>query len=260
MNPRLLLLIPAYNEAQRIGPVLGAYATLLGQRLPGAYAISVILNGCRDETLQVVREAAQRHPAVRWIEFPDPIGKGGALMQGLRQPHEAEFVGYIDADGATPPEAFWELFEACARGGADAAVGSRWLPGARILRLQSNRRRAASRVFHFIVESLFHLGIRDTQCGAKVFRASAIRAIEPGLYISDMAFDVNLLFLLRKGGFRVLELPTTWTDQSGSKVRLVKVSLSMLLSVVRLRLWHSPFRFLQPLGQPIESWLYRLLR
>ena len=107
----------------------------------------------------------------------------------------------------------------------------------------------------------FQMGILDTQCGAKVMRRRAVETIHDRLTLADLAFDVNLLYSLRKAGFRILEIPTEWSDKSGSKVVFnLRTSLNMLLSLVRLRLIYSPFsRWLGPL-RPLEIWLYTQLR
>jgi hypothetical protein len=102
--------------------------------------------------------------------------------------------------------------------------------------------------------------IRDTQCGAKVIHRKAVEKIHSALQIADMAFDINLLYALTRAGFKVLEVPTEWTDKIGSKVTLGKTSLTMLLSVLRLRLFYSPFwKWLRPLS-PLEGWIYVKLR
>jgi hypothetical protein len=126
--------------------------------------------------------------------------------------------------------------------------------------LQSGQRRFASRVFHAIVEFFFHMHIRDTQCGAKVIHREVVEKIHPSLCIADMAFDINLLYLITINGFTVLEVPTEWTDKSGSKVALGRTSLTMLLSVIRVRWIYSPFSWLRPYFAPMENWLYRKLR
>lgn len=258
--PSLLLLIPAYNEEGRIGPVLAAYAEHFIRRYPGRFQLVVVLNGCRDNTAGVVRAAEHQHPCVSHLDFPAPIGKGGALIEGLKLAPLADLVGYVDADGATPPEAFLELVHRCAAGEADCVIASRWMAGSRIHVAQASDRRFASRLFHLFVEGLFRMGIRDTQCGAKVMRRAAVEAVQSQLRLADLAFDVNLLYSIRRAGFRIVELPTVWTDQSGSKVAFnFKTSLNMLLSLVRLRLLYSPFyRWLAPL-RPLETWLYRKL-
>jgi glycosyltransferase involved in cell wall biosynthesis len=257
-KPSLLLLIPAYNEEHRIEPVLRDYARFFEQQYQGKFQMVVVLNGCRDNTLSVVRRVAAEHPAISGLEFSEAIGKGGALIEGLKLAPLADFIGYVDADGATPPHAFYELVSRLDE--ADCVIGSRWLPGAVLHVEQTGKRQFASRCFHVIVELLFRLHIKDTQCGAKVMRRQAVETIYSTLRIADMAFDINLLYSLKRAGFRILEVPTEWTDKLGSKVTLVRTSVTMFLSAVRIWLIHSPriYPWLRPL-RPLEGWIYRKL-
>ena len=259
--PSLLLLIPAYNEENRIEPVLREFAQFFRQHYPGKAQIFVVLNGCRDNTLGVVEKVAAEFQEVHALNFLEPIGKGGALIEGLKLAPAADLIGYVDADGATGPKAFLELVHLCAQ--ADCVIGSRWLPGAVLLQSQPWLRRFFSRVFHAIVRSLFwSMNIADTQCPAKVMRRAVVEKIHSSLRIADLAFDVNLLYSLKREGFRILEVPSEWTDKTGSKVTqsLLRSSLVMFLSVVRLRLIYSPFyRWLRPL-RPLETWIYHKLK
>jgi glycosyltransferase involved in cell wall biosynthesis len=259
-EPSLLLLIPAYNEADRIEPVLREIAGYFEANYQGKFQIVVVLNGCRDNTLEVVQRVAADHPAIKWENHPDPIGKGGALIEGLKLAPLADVIGYVDADGATPPRSFHKLVQMLDR--ADCVIGSRWLPGAVLHQAQPLLRRFTSRCFHLVVETLFWMHIKDTQCPAKVARRAAIEAIHSNLAIADLAFDVNLLVAMKRARFKVLEVPIEWTDKIGSKVTasLFRVSLTMFLSVVRLRLIYSRFyRWLKPL-RPLEVWTYKKLR
>jgi glycosyltransferase involved in cell wall biosynthesis len=257
-DPSLLILIPAYNEEARIEPVLRDYAQFFQKNYSGKFRLFVVLNGCTDNTLGVVQKVAAEFPAVRALEFRGAIGKGGALIEGFRLASLGNLIGYVDADGATPPRAFLDLVKKI--NGADCVIGSRWLPGAVIHESQSGKRRFASRVFHFIVQLLFWMNIRDTQCGAKVMKREAVEKIHPYLRIADMAFDINLLVAVKRAGFKILEVPTEWTDKAGSKVALGRSSLTMFLSVVRVRLVYSPFyKWLRPL-RPLETWIYKKLR
>src|SRR5438034_10547092 len=258
--PSLLLLIPAYNEEKRIEPRLRDYAQFFRENYPGKFQLVVVLNGCRDDTLGVVNRVAKDHPEIGALNFPDPIGKGGALIEGLKLAPAADLIGYVDADGATGPKAFFELVRLSAQ--ADCVIGSRWLPGAVLHQSQPWLRRFFSRAFHAIVQTLFWMNIRDTQCPAKVMSRAAIEKIHSALSIADLAIDVNLLYALKREGFRIFEVPTEWTDKLGSKVTqsLLRSSLVMFLSVVRLRLIYSPFyRWLRPL-RPVETWLYQKLK
>jgi glycosyltransferase involved in cell wall biosynthesis len=258
-DPSLLILIPAYNEEARIEPVLRDYAQFFQQNYSGKFRLFVVLNGCTDDTLGVVKRVAVDFPEVRALEFRSAIGKGGALIEGLRLASLGDLIGYVDADGATPPHAFLDLAQKI--NGADCVIGSRWLPGAVIHQSQTGNRRFASRVFHFIVQLLFWMNIRDTQCGAKVMKREVVEKIHPSLLIADMAFDINLLVAIKRAGFKILEVPTEWTDKAGSKVALGRSSLTMLLSVIRVRLIYWPwiYKLLRPLS-PLEAWVYKKLR
>jgi glycosyltransferase involved in cell wall biosynthesis len=257
-SPSLLLLIPAYNEEDRIEPVLRDYAQYFRQHYDGDFQICVVLNGCTDDTAAVIGRVAADFQEVSWLNFPAPIGKGGALIEGLRLAPLADVIGYVDADGATGPKAFHDLVKLHHE--ADCVIGSRWTEGAVLHQSQTGQRQFASRVFHGIVEALFWMHIRDTQCGAKVMRRAAVEKIHSALRIADMAFDINLLYALKRAGCRILEVPTEWTDKMGSKVVLGRTSLTMLLSVIRLRLIYSPFyKMLTPL-RPLETWLYLKLK
>jgi glycosyltransferase involved in cell wall biosynthesis len=257
-DPSLFILIPAYNEERRIEPVLRDYGEFFGRNYSGPFQLIVVLNGCTDDTLGVVQKVAKEFPAIHALEFREPIGKGGALIEGLRLAKQSDLIGYVDADGATPPRAFLDLVKRI--GAADCIIGSRWLPGALIHQSQESRRQFASRVFHKIVQVLFWMNIRDTQCGAKLMKTEAAQKVHDRLAIADMAFDINLLYSLKHAGFKIIEVPTEWTDKAGSKVALGRSSLTMFLSVLRVRLIYSPFyKWLRPL-RPLEGWVYKKLR
>jgi len=257
-SPSLLLLIPAYNEEDRIEPVLREYADYFRINYDGDFQICVVLNGCTDDTAGVLKRVATEYQEVSWLDFSAPIGKGGALIEGLKLAPLADLIGYVDADGATGPKAFHDLVRLHDK--ADCVIGSRWLEGAVLHQSQTGRRQFASRVFHAIVQTLFWLNIKDTQCGAKVMRRAAVEKIHSYLRIADMAFDINLLYALKRAGCTILEVPTEWTDKMGSKVVLGRTSVTMLLSVLRLRLVHTPiYPLLRPL-RPIETWIYLKLK
>lgn len=237
---RLSIVVPAHNEEQRIGRMLGAYLPFFTERYGRDVEFLVVINGTTDGTENVVAEYASRFPVVKTIVEPGRIGKGGALMLGFRAA-AGDRVGFVDADGSTPPEAFQALVDGL--GDADAIIASRWCRGARVSPRQPLDRRLASRVFNLLTRLFFGLRLTDTQCGAKLMTRAALGAILPKLGITQWAFDVDLLLQLRRGGYRIREIPTVWCDVEGSKLQVRRASPEMLLALTRLRLIYSPFRW-----------------
>jgi glycosyltransferase involved in cell wall biosynthesis len=239
IEPRFSIIIPAHNEQDRIGKTLEDFA----ETFPDSEII-VVLNGCADGTRDVVDRFRANRTNIVAIEIPDPVGKGGAVRAGFLTAR-ASIVGYVDADGATPAAEMRRLCEAV--GDDDGVIGSRWLPASMVAVRQPWKRRLASRSFNKLVRLFFGLRYADTQCGAKVFRREALQAVMRDVETSNLAFDVDLLFVMKLRGLRVREEPTYWIDVIGSRVRLVSASTLMLAALIRLRLLHSFFAVALPL-------------
>ena len=237
---KLSIVIPAYNEEDRLGPMLEAYGDYFIAAYGNDVELIVVVNGSRDHTESVADEYANRLSQVRVIVEPEAIGKGGAIMLGANAA-QGELIGFVDADGATPPEAFDDLVQHI--GDAGAIFASRWIPGAVVSPPQPLSRRIASRIFNFMVRKLFKVKIRDTQCGAKLVKGEAMRKVLPQLGLTQWAFDVDLLFKLRRAGYRIVEHPTVWHDVAGSKINIPRASFEMTLALIRLRLLFSPFKW-----------------
>jgi glycosyltransferase involved in cell wall biosynthesis len=230
-RPRFSIVIPAHNEADRIGKTLRDVA--------GAFSdseIIVVLNGCTDGTRGVVEALRGQNLVV--LDIAEDTGKGGAVRAGFSIAR-AETVGYMDADGSTSAAEMRRLCETL--GTYDGVIASRWLPESKIAIRQPWHRRIASRCFNLAVRSLFGLPFKDTQCGAKVFRASAWREVAREAATAGLAFDVDLLVTMNRLKMRVREEPTTWNNMPGSRLKLASASVQMLASVVKLRLVY-PFR------------------
>ncbi len=240
--PILRIVIPAYNEEARIVPTLRDYCSVFSN---SAHVV-VVANGCNDATAGAARDLQSEFPNLSLIDIPNAIGKGGAVRVGMSTGNEP-FVGFVDADGSTSAREFARLFEALRNSSSDAVVGSRWLPESKVDPRQSFARRLASRTFNSIVRALFGLRLHDTQCGAKLFRREALRTILVSLEVADFAFDIEVLWLLKRIGKTISEVPTTWADRAaGTKIRLLRSSWGMLASILRLRLrytllWGIPF-------------------
>jgi O-antigen/teichoic acid export membrane protein len=237
----LSIVIPAHNEEARIGRMLDAYLPFFTLHYGDGVEFIVVVNGSTDGTAGVVGRYGERYPRLRCIVEPQAIGKGGALVLGFREAR-GELVGFVDADGSTPPAAFQQLVDRI--GDADVAVASRWCRGATVSPPQPLTRRIASRVFNVLTRLLFGLRLTDTQCGAKVMRRVGLDAVLGTLGITRWAFDVDLLFQMQRAGRQIVEIPTEWHDVAGSKVDIVPASAEMAVALVRLRLLYSPLRWI----------------
>ncbi len=238
---KLSIVVPAYNEEGRIGRMLEAYLSYFAARYGNDFEMIVSVNGSTDGTESVVQAMQPRFPQLRVCVDPRPIGKGGAIMAGGNLA-VGELIGFVDADGATPPSAFDDLVQHI--GDAGLIIASRRLPGSVVSPRQPWNRRFASRVFNFLVRRLFKLRITDTQCGAKLMTAEAWRAIVPHIGLTKWAFDVDMLFKTRRQHYAIKEIPTTWSDVGGSKLKVGRVSFQMLLAIGRLRLLYSPLSWI----------------
>lgn len=233
---KLTIIVPARNEAARIGRMLDVYLPYFTERFGADVEFIAVVNASTDDTEAVVRGYAARWPCLRVLVEPRAVGKGGAVMQGFAAA-TGDMVGFVDADGATPPDAFYALVQRI--GDAGAIIANRWHRDARITP-QPWSRRLASRVFNLFVRVLFRIPITDTQCGAKLLRREAMIEVLPHLGITAWAFDVDLLFQLKRHRWTIAEIPTVWHDAAGSHLRVGRASLEMFLAIVRLRLIYSP--------------------
>src|SRR3989344_315709 len=239
------IVIPAYNEAERIGKTLEAYAQFFKSKVKSKvlkrFEVLVVLNGCSDNTLEIVKKIHKKHKEVIFLDFKQG-GKGFAILEGFKDAFTRKYshIGFVDADLATSPEAFYELLMNME--GYDGIMGSRWLKESKVMTRQPLLRLIMSRGFNTIVRTLLVFPYKDTQCGAKIFTLKSLQKVVPKIHHTQWAFDIELLYHLRKQGFQVREFPTTWEDRKGSKLNVTNVPMQMFLAVVRIRIIHSPFK------------------
>jgi glycosyltransferase involved in cell wall biosynthesis len=224
---RLDIVIPAHNEERRIGPTLRAYRRACQH--PDIRFI-VALDSCTDATAAVVDRHAREDGRVRRVDYAK-LGKGGVVLETFER-SDADFVAFVDADGATPPRELLRLVDAS--DGAGGAIASRRHPASVVPARRPLSRRVASAGFAFGVRRLLGLPYRDTQCGAKVLRRDVVRDVLPSVRSRDLCFDVDLLVAARDRGHRIVEVPTIWIDQEGSRVRPVRDTRTMGGSLLRL--------------------------
>jgi len=219
------LVIPAYNEEQRIQDLLGDLAAFPGELI-------FVCDGT-DATPAAIGAFAGAHPAlrIRCLTYPDRLGKGGGVIAGMKAAR-TRYVGYMDADNSTSLAEMERLFDRLTA--VDGAIGSRWVPGSVLPVRQGFRRRVESRLFNLLVRLLFGLDYQDTQCGAKAFRREALDAVLPSIRSTGFEFDVELLWRLQRCGCRVEEVPITWENREESKVATTDAK-AMLSGMIRLR-------------------------
>ena len=224
---RLDIIMPAHNEEHRIGPTLDSYRAICSDR---ETRFIVALDACTDATADIVAGHAARDPRVVAHEFPK-LGKGGVLMEAFAR-SDADLVGFVDADGATPPGELLRIAEAA--GAVGGAIACRHHPTAVLPAARPLRRRITSAGFSFAVRRLLGLPYADTQCGAKVLRRDVVDDVLPALTTKDLLFDVDLLQVAADRGHRLAEVPTIWVDQDGSRVNAVKDTKRMGAGLLRL--------------------------
>ena len=236
MLPAFSLIIPAYNEAQRIGDTLVQTMGYLRATSPGSELI-VVDDGSSDGTTDVVRDAFATSGTIecRLIQHSPNRGKGAAVRDGLRAASRPIAL-FSDADLSTPIEEARKLVEPIQAGEVDVAFGSRALDRRLIGTRQSWGREQGGRVFNLLVRVSTGLPFWDTQCGFKAFRLEAFRPVLEKAHSDGFGFDVELLYLANAAGLRMREIPVRWNHHEGSKVHFVHDSLHMLQEVIAMRM------------------------
>lgn len=229
------IVIPAYNESERIGASLDKVLAYTGKRGWDA-EIVVVNDGSRDRTAEIVAGYMVRHTQVRLIENPGNRGKGYTVRNGMLNAH-GDILLFTDADLSSPIYEAEKLFEAL-RSGADVAIGSRWLQRELQTERQPLYRQLFGRIFNLLLRLILNLKEKDTQCGFKAFTRRAAEAIFPRQHIERWGFDPEIIFLARKLGLKLVEVPVEWAHDDRSKINPVTDGIRMFGEMVKIR-WNS---------------------
>lgn len=232
----LSIVVPAYNEESRLPATLRALLGYLDREYPGRYEILIVDDGSSDRTAACAEQVAVGRPEVRLLRNPGNRGKGYAVRHGMLEAR-GEWALFTDADLSAPIEELGKLWEAVRREQAAIAFGSRALNRSLIGVHQPWWREWAGRVFNLVMRLLVGLPYRDTQCGFKLFRRDAVQAIFPRQRIERFGFDVEVLYLARKLGFKAVEVPVRWNHAEGTRVSMLRDSLDMFFDLLRVRWW-----------------------
>jgi dolichyl-phosphate beta-glucosyltransferase len=239
-RPDLSIVIPAFNEERRLGPSLEALRAFVRRRRLRAEVL-VVDDGSSDGTAALVRQRAKAFPGLRLVAQPRNLGKGAAVKAGVLA-SRGQRILFSDADLSTPLEELFPL-QAALQAGADIAIGSRALDRTRIAVRQPLYREAAGRLFNRLVQLISVPGIRDTQCGFKLFQAPVAQRLFARQQVPRFGFDVEVLFLARLAGYRIAELPVRWVNSPETKVRPFRDGGRAFLDLALIRLYQLQGRY-----------------
>ena len=235
MEPTYSIVIPAYNEGTRLAPTL---ERVLGYVHAQGWDAEVIVvnDGSRDNTADLVRSFAAKDPVVHLVENPGNHGKGFSVRNGMLHARGRVMI-FSDADLSSPIEEAPKLLRALEEG-ADVAIGSRWLKAETQTLRQPLHRQLFGRIFNILLRVTLGLPFADTQCGFKAFKRAAAQAIFPLQKIERWGFDPEILFLARKFGFRVKEVPVAWGHSGETRIHPILDGAKMFQEMLRIR-WYS---------------------
>ena len=226
------IIIPAYNEESVIENTVKSYLEFFKSK-KADFEIIIVPNNCKDKTSEISENLSKKYKEVRCKTILNKIGKGGAVLGGFKLAKK-ELLCYTDADNATKVEMIFKMINEM--GDYDCVMGSRWLKDSKILTKQPLSRRIASRGFNLFVRVLLNLQFTDTQNGGKIFKREIIEKIINKVDDSSWAFDVGLLYLIKKGNGKIKEVGIEWEDSGKSNLRMHKAIPQMFIKILKLRL------------------------
>jgi dolichyl-phosphate beta-glucosyltransferase len=234
----LSLVIPCFNEATRIDACVEATTRYLDSIVPATGEVLVVDDGSSDGTADRVRAWTARRPDVRLVALPRNRGKGAAVREGVLAA-EGDIVVFLDADLAVDVASVDDVLPPL-RNGVDVAVGCRHVPGASVERPQGRMRRALGRGYLFVARALLGIPVSDVTCGFKGFKRRVAVDLFRGARCRRWGFDAEILHLAARAGYEMAEVPVTWRDGSGSRVRIPLDVLRSVKELLAVR-WRSTF-------------------
>ncbi|MEW5718644.1 MAG: dolichyl-phosphate beta-glucosyltransferase [Chloroflexota bacterium] len=237
-QPFLSVIVPAYNEAERIGDTLTSIIAYL-QAQTYTSELIVVDDGSRDATAQIVQSKLKNSSMTNLIRYTPNRGKGYAVRRGVLA-SQGEYVLFTDADLSTRVTETEPALQYLQRG-YDVVIGSRALVNSQMIVFQPAYRRLGAKIFNVLRDGIVGAGIRqfkDTQCGFKGFKGTVARQIFEQVTVDGFMFDVEVLYLALKLKYRVAEMPVRWADVPGSKLRLFRDTMRMFRDLAMIRLRH----------------------
>lgn len=235
MNPELSIVIPAFDEAARIGDSLGRIFSFLQENHRNTEVI-IVDDGSSDDTSNVARSFCDEHHEIssQVIRYEPNRGKGYAVKIGL-QAAKADVALFTDADLSTPIDEMSKLIDPIRSGEFDVTFGSRALDRSLIGTHQPWRREQGGKVMNFVIKTMSGLQFADTQCGFKAFNMTKFRPLLDVMTVDRFGFDVEFLFVANHHGLRLAEIPVRWNNVEGSKVSVVRDTRRMFTELSQIR-------------------------
>jgi glycosyltransferase involved in cell wall biosynthesis len=227
------IIVPAFNEERRLPGALPKMVSFLDRFGRQLVEVLVVDDGSTDGTASLVRKFAERDRRFRLLSNPGNRGKGYAIRQGMLAA-KGEWRLMTDADLSTPLEEFGKLYETAQSQTAAIVIGSRALNRALVSKRQALLRDLGGRFFNLVMRLLTGLPFADTQCGFKLYRADAAEALFSRQVLDGFSFDVEALFIARKLGYKILEIPVRWANVEGTKVTTA-ATVRAVLDLWRIR-------------------------
>jgi len=242
LNRSISIVIPAYNEEARLPATLRNVIDYLNRTGWTFWEVLVVDDGSDDRTVAYAEEFARTNPGIRVLRNPGNRGKGYSVRTGMLQAR-GEWGLFTDADLSAPIGELDKLWSAVAGSGASGAIGSRALDRSLIEVHQPFYRETLGKFFNLAMRAIVRLRFADTQCGFKLFESRAAREIFSRQRLNRFGFDVEVLFIARKLGFPILEIPVRWSNVEGSKVGMLNGAQSFLdLFAIRLNQLRGRYR------------------
>lgn len=229
------IIIPAYNEEKRITPTIHSVISYFDKLNIKDYEIIIVLDGSKDRTLEVVTKLSQKYKKIKIIDNKINLGKGAVVRQGVLE-SKGEYVLFMDADNSTHIDELDQILPVM-RQGVEVVIGSRDIKGSKVEIRQAIYKEILGNLGNLWIQVLLVGGIKDTQCGFKVFESKSARHIFSQMTMKGWSFDIELLALARYFGYRVKEMPVIWYNDDSSHVKLkdyIHVLLDTLIIKYRL--------------------------
>lgn len=247
---KICIVIPAHNEEKRIVNSLHDFKETILKKYGKNLTLVIVSDGSTDKTNDIVKKWQKKYSQIKLIIGEKREGKGSALIRGFHiacDIYNPDIVGFVDADPSVSGIEIIKLLTFLQKKGVDGVIASRYLKDSKIIGELGKARFIASRSYNVMIRVLFGLGFKDTQCGAKFFKAKSLCKVLHQIHLTDMSFDINLLYELHRRRFNVKEVPITYNVvKEHSKVTVSKQIPKMFVVTVSYRITRSPLNRIIP--------------